>query len=314
MKSGGHPAGCPPISGPVSRVLSPRSGGDHLSGTPITRRLMRPYPGNRRAASSSPVWSCSGRGLPSQPVTRLLVGSYPTFAPLPDTSCIPARFRSPSRSAIVSCLIPGPRAVPGRRALWVAWRIEAASFPCRWSSTGSPVAWRLQVCRAVYFCGTILGVSPTGRYPASCPGELGLSSGTKVPAITRPTDSGILSPRHAPVKERFPAIPRAVTVFGVASTPRREPESLSQALTPARPALHPLQETRSGDHLKFALAPQAMGHLEEGQQSQLRFLSLLHRDLLACCERTGGLATGRGAEGAGSPQDHSIWPSSGAPL
>ena len=38
---------------------------------------------------SPPIWSCSRWGLPSQPVTRLLVGSYikrlsrPTFSPLP---------------------------------------------------------------------------------------------------------------------------------------------------------------------------------------------------------------------------------------
>ncbi len=30
--------------------------------------------------------------------------------------------------------------------------------------------------QAVCFCGTILGVTPTGRYPAPCPAELGLSS------------------------------------------------------------------------------------------------------------------------------------------
>ena len=30
--------------------------------------------------------------------------------------------------------------------------------------------------KAVVFCGTVLGVSPTGRYPASCPMESGLSS------------------------------------------------------------------------------------------------------------------------------------------
>ncbi len=30
--------------------------------------------------------------------------------------------------------------------------------------------------KAVYFCGTVLKVAPTGRYPAPCPTELGLSS------------------------------------------------------------------------------------------------------------------------------------------
>jgi hypothetical protein len=36
------------------------------------------------------------------------------------------------------------------------------------------------------FCGTFLGVTPTGRYPAPCPVELGLSSRAKAPATTRP--------------------------------------------------------------------------------------------------------------------------------
>jgi len=30
-----------------------------------------------------PIWPCSRCGLPSQPVTRLLVSSYLTFSPLP---------------------------------------------------------------------------------------------------------------------------------------------------------------------------------------------------------------------------------------
>ncbi len=36
-----------------------------------------------RAAYSSPIWSCSGWGLPSRPVTRPLVRSYRTVSPLP---------------------------------------------------------------------------------------------------------------------------------------------------------------------------------------------------------------------------------------
>src|SRR6266536_910712 len=88
----------------VSRVLSPRSpgGGDHLSRTPVTRRLQRPLPegsasrlltppGRRPAGAPRPrglgerppIWSCSGRGLPGRPVTRPPVGSYPTISPLP---------------------------------------------------------------------------------------------------------------------------------------------------------------------------------------------------------------------------------------
>src|SRR2546427_12146584 len=37
----------------------------------------------RRAASSPPMWPCIGRGLPRSPVTRSLVRSYRTIAPLP---------------------------------------------------------------------------------------------------------------------------------------------------------------------------------------------------------------------------------------
>src|SRR2546428_3378933 len=37
----------------------------------------------RRAASSPPMWPCTGRGLPRSPVTRSLVRSYHTIAPLP---------------------------------------------------------------------------------------------------------------------------------------------------------------------------------------------------------------------------------------
>ena len=46
----------------ISRILSPRfRGGDHLS--------KRPEPGTiaPRAAASSPIWPCSGRGLPCGP-------------------------------------------------------------------------------------------------------------------------------------------------------------------------------------------------------------------------------------------------------
>lgn len=39
-----------------------------------------------------------------------------------------------------------------------------------------PQKTRNRVFAAVYFCCTFLGVASTGRYPASCPGELGLSS------------------------------------------------------------------------------------------------------------------------------------------
>ena len=44
------------------------------------------YPAPRRAASAEPVSPCTGRGLASRRVTTALVGSYPTFSPLPSAS------------------------------------------------------------------------------------------------------------------------------------------------------------------------------------------------------------------------------------
>lgn len=43
----------------------------------------------------------------------------------------------------------------------------------------------------LHFCGTVLVVAHTGRYPATCPAEPGLSSGNNqklLPAITCPTE------------------------------------------------------------------------------------------------------------------------------
>src|SRR4030067_1028329 len=67
------------------------------------------------------------------------------------------------------------------------------------------------------FCGTVLGVAPTGNYPAPCPAEPGLSS--RPPKVTtlgdrRPT--GLLKPsgnehrsRGSPT-DRHPGFPRAL--------------------------------------------------------------------------------------------------------
>ena len=49
------------------------------------------------------------------------------------------------------------------------------------------------------------GFPPLGVTQRPALGSSDFPQGPLVPAITRPTDSGILSPRHAPVKERFPA-------------------------------------------------------------------------------------------------------------
>lgn len=119
-------------------LLSPcgARGSNHLSRATVTCRLKQPTRELTDEQSASvhvvhtnpSAWSCSGWGLPSQPVTWLLVSSYLTISPLPDI--------------------------------------------LRHSS------YRLisEICRAVCFCGTFLKVTLTGRYPASCSLEFGLSS------------------------------------------------------------------------------------------------------------------------------------------
>jgi hypothetical protein len=103
-----------------SSVLLIRSG-SHLSRAPVAWRLKRLIPeGLSGQRHLPPIRSCSGWGLPSEPVTRPLVRSYRTVAPLPQLKKPPDE--------------------------------------------------------AVFFCGTFLRVTPTGRYPAPCPAELGLSS------------------------------------------------------------------------------------------------------------------------------------------
>lgn len=64
----------------ISRILSL---GGHFSRAPVALRLQRPtreVSGQRRP---SPIWPCSGWGLPGRPVTRPPVRSYRTVSPLP---------------------------------------------------------------------------------------------------------------------------------------------------------------------------------------------------------------------------------------
>ena len=112
------------------------TGSNHLSRTTVTCRLKQPTRELTDEQSAStyvvrttpPAWSCSEWGLPSQPVTWLLVSSYLTISPLPGM-------------------------------------LRYSLYRCISSSS-----------RAVCFCGTFLKVTLTGRYPASCSLEFGLSS------------------------------------------------------------------------------------------------------------------------------------------
>ncbi len=81
--------------------------GDHPSGTHVAARLMRPKPGSlgRATLKRSPIWSCTGRGLPSRPVTR-------TAGEL-----LPHRFtltRTPRKGPLAVCsLLRFPSGFPG---------------------------------------------------------------------------------------------------------------------------------------------------------------------------------------------------------
>ena len=100
-----------------------------------------------------PIWSCSGWGLPSKPVSRFLVRSYRTVAPLSGTQ----RQRSMAHNLA-----------------------SDAAFSQNPASTSLPLSAGRYI-----FCGTGLRVTPTGRYPAPCPAELGLSSRTASRSCSR---------------------------------------------------------------------------------------------------------------------------------
>ena len=142
---------------PVSRVLSRAQGARtviYLAGRLPGRSSSLPEGRNGPDQPCPLIWSCSRWGLPSQPVTRLLVGSYPAFSPLP--------------RGIADCglQIDRPRRAP-------------SCLVCQSAICNSP--------RRYPFCCTfpVLGPSPSrglttasdgGRYPPPRPVEPGLSS------------------------------------------------------------------------------------------------------------------------------------------
>ena len=117
-----------------------------------------------------------GDGHPSgMPVARHLVRSDPG----PGTSSPWMR-----RTASVPVRPCSGRGLPGRPVT----RPPVGSYP-----TISPLPRpRPRLCP---FCGTLLRVTPTGRYPAPCSLEFGLSSGGEPPAAVRPTCGPSVRPR-----------------------------------------------------------------------------------------------------------------------
>lgn len=94
-------------SRPVSRVLSKLALRDsHSSGTAVTRSLKQPTREQRGPRYRSPIWSCTGWGLPCRPCCHVRGGLLPAtrYVAPPPRCCRETPFHP--------CLIPfGPSAV-----------------------------------------------------------------------------------------------------------------------------------------------------------------------------------------------------------
>ena len=94
-------------SRPVSRVLSKLALRDsHSSGTAVTRSLEQPTREQRGPRYRSPIWSCTGWGLPCRPCCHVRGGL------LPASRCVAPPPRCCRETPFHPCLIPcGPSAV-----------------------------------------------------------------------------------------------------------------------------------------------------------------------------------------------------------
>jgi hypothetical protein len=76
---------------------------------PSTGQPKRTLRGPRSSGDGTPTWSCSGWGLPGQPVTRLPVRSYRTISTLPrriGAVCFLLHFPSPFDARTLSGTLP----------------------------------------------------------------------------------------------------------------------------------------------------------------------------------------------------------------
>src|SRR6516225_1023577 len=78
---------CKPGSVPRRLHIEGAATAIYLAGRLLGRSSSLPESRNGPDQPCSLIWPCSQWGLPSQPVARLLVGSYPAFSPLPSSSC-----------------------------------------------------------------------------------------------------------------------------------------------------------------------------------------------------------------------------------
>ena len=102
---------------PKLRWVQVTEDGNHLSRTPVARRLQRPTRGKDGPPCLPPIRSCSGWGLPSRPVARPLVRSYRTFSALLWRQPSTGSGQSVSFSVALSLGSP-PLGVTQHPALW----------------------------------------------------------------------------------------------------------------------------------------------------------------------------------------------------
>ena len=137
-------------------------------------------PGSRGSTSLYKPSSVSRPGCPGRggdhssraAVTRRLVR--------PTRRLERAALRSPAYAALLPMGFAVPPTLP-----WTRWALTPPFHPYRRARP------RTNARRRSFLCGTLLGVAATGRYPASCSVELGLSSrGFRDPALFRTLDRG----------------------------------------------------------------------------------------------------------------------------
>jgi hypothetical protein len=165
--TGRYPAHCPAEFGLSSPPVAPRrKGGTIVWSTaaakimppqyPVSRILFPPSPGSRRAPT--------GDDHSSSPA---ITGGIkrPTRKPRTGRPMDPVARARASLFGLAPCgVLPATRVTTGAVRSYRTFSPLLAVAPC-----GAPA-------ERYIFCATFLRVAPTGRYPAHCPAEFGLSS------------------------------------------------------------------------------------------------------------------------------------------
>lgn len=166
-----------PARGPISRVLChglPRAMAIYLAGELPRRSCGLPESRNGPDQPCSHIWPCFRWGLPSQPVTRLLVRSYfKARRPAPFHPCLCPLFFVHCSLSVVRC----------SDALMTTDKEQRTTDKLQRTNRRYP------------FCCTFPVLANGGRYPPPCPLKPGLSSsrrGSPRPGSGHPAPSRVL--------------------------------------------------------------------------------------------------------------------------